>query len=213
MSANSNELDLETIVPFTPVGAATSGQLSQVFHTRFSSFVEKGAIREELRSPIRQVVMALAENGSEYGQGCHIACFLRQERGISAIERRLTTGEPFNPRLHTHLFINCFTLGPSLANITGHSSEWEAAQAILGGFTSRPEGGGSGMQNIIQTVTEDGSGTVYINSRNYVRLVMPTGISHEYTYGGDRYLPGVQVHFCLLIPLAVVSQLRCSRAF
>jgi hypothetical protein len=203
----TNGLDLETIVPFTEVGSATYGQLSDLFHARFDVFADRGTIRKEYRGPLRQVVMDLAENAAEYGNGGYVGCFLRQEKGRAAGTKGRADGVIFDPRRHTHLFINCFTLGPSLSEVTGHTSEWAAAQAVLGGgFTSRATGGGSGMETVMHTVVESATGTVYLNSRNYVRVISPNGLVHEYMLGGDQYLPGV--HICLLVPLAAVAQLR-----
>lgn len=203
----ANRLDLETIVPFTGVGIATYGQLSDLFHTRFDVIADRGTIGKEYRSPLRQVVMDLAENAAQYGNGGYVGCFLRQEKGRAAGTKGRADMLAFNPRRHSHLFVNCFTLGPSLSEVTGHASEWAAAQAVLGGgFTSRATGGGSGMETIMRTVVDSATGTVYLNSRNYVRVVSPNGLVHEYTLGGDQYLPGV--HICLLIPLAIVAQLH-----
>ena len=200
-------IDLETIVPFTGIGTATNGQLSDLFHFRFDALSARGAIGREFRSPLRQVVMNLAENAADYGHGGFIGCFLRQEKGKSAgTKGRLVGSNLFDPRKHTHLFINCFTLGPSLSEVTGYANEWLAAGAVLGeGFTSRANGGGSGMETIMRTVVERATGTVYLNSKNYVRVISPDGIVRENTLGGDLYLPGV--HICALIPLAVVAQL------
>ena len=199
-------LNLETIVPFTGIGTATNGQLSDLFHFRFDALSARGSIGREFRSPLRQVVMDLAENAAEYGEGGYIGCFLRQEKGRAAGIKGRAGSFLFDPRRHTHLFINCFTLGPSLSAVTGHTSEWSAAQAVLGGgFTSRAQGGGNGMETVMSTVVERAAGTVYLNSKNYVRVVLPNGIVHEYMLGGELYLPGV--HICSLIPLAVVAQL------
>lgn len=209
-SVDSVGLDLEIVVPYTQVGPSTSGQLSNTFHHQYDILAEKGSIGNDYRSPIRQVIMGLAENGSEYGNGGYIGCFLRQEKGKPTSIGKRTDDFPFEPRQHTHLFINCFTLGKSLAEVTKHAHEWESAQAVLGGFTSRVDGGGSGMQNVMQTVIESAKGSVFVNSKNYVRLVLPNGMVHEYTQGGDLYLPGV--HFCLVIPLAVVSELGRARS-
>ena len=210
-AVQTRTVDFETIVPFTGVDASSYGQLSDVFHTRFDALADKGSVAREYRSPLRQVVMDLAENGSEYGKGCWVGCFLRQEKGRSAGAKGHHDSASFDPRQHTHLFINCFTVGPSLAEVTGHKTEWEAAQAVLSGsYTSRSTGGGSGMESIMSTVVESARGTVYLNSRNYARIVSPNGIVHEYILGGDQYLPGV--HTCLLVPLAAVAQLRQRRS-
>ncbi|MGQ9572732.1 MAG: hypothetical protein ACUVV3_06045 [Dehalococcoidia bacterium] len=210
-AAQTKTVDLETIVPFIGVDASSYGQLSDVFHARFDALADKGSVAREYRSALRQVVMDLAENGFEYGKGCWVGCFLRQEKGRSAGTKGCPDSASFDPRQHTHLFINCFTVGPSLAEVTGHATEWDAAQAVLsGGFTSRPTGGGSGIESVMRTVVESARGTAYLGSRNYVRIVSPNGIVHEYVLGGDQYLPGV--HICLLVPLAVVAQLRQRRS-
>ncbi len=209
---DARTIDLETIVPFTKIGPATNGQLSDLFYIRFDAMSARGAIGREFCSPLRQVVMNLAENAADYGRGGYIGCFLRQEKGRTAgLKGRFGGSNLFDPRKHTHLFINCFTLGPSLSEVTDHPNEWSAAEAVLGGgFTSRINGGGSGMETIMRTVVEGATGTVYLNSKNYVRVITPDGIVREYNLGGDLYLPGV--HICTLIPLAVVAQLYALKS-
>jgi hypothetical protein len=148
--------------------------------------------------------MEAAENADIWGGGGRIACFLRQEkRGTSRFGHQDRT---FSPARETHLFLHVFSIGPTLAETTGKGSEWEAAIAIAEGFSTRPSSGGNGMPRILQAITETTSGTVFISSGNYTRIITPDGLVREFLSAGTDYLPGV--HLCAVIPLAVVSQIQ-----
>jgi hypothetical protein len=202
-SAPSNEPGCDDVlVPLTAVDASSYGQLAQGFHSAFDKLVKAGRVEEQHRSALRMIVMEAAENADSWGGGRGwAACFLRQEtRGTG---RWGAKERSFTPARDSHLFIHVFSIGPTLAESTGHTTEWEAAVAISVGQSARPTGGGTGMPNILQTVTERALGTVFLNSGNYIRIVSPDGIVREHVSRGSAYLPGV--HLCALVPLAVVS--------
>ena len=202
LTINSFEGCQDVLVPVTVVGPETRGQLSGAFYQRFERLAQAGLISDTYRSAIRRVIMEVVENGEIYGKQCWVTCFLRQEKRTprkKIHEKRL--GHDFLPWLHTHLFINVFTIGPTLRETTGHSTEWEAAQAILRGFSSRPDGG-TGIERVMSTVIRSAEGSLSINSGNYSCIMLPDGLIREHTSAGNDYLPGV--HFCMLVPLATV---------
>lgn len=199
---NSFEGCQDVLVPVTVVGPETRGQLSGAFYQRFERLAQAGLISDTYRSAIRRVIMEVVENGEIYGKQCWVTCFLRQEKRPPrkrTHEKHL--GHDFLPWLHTHLFINVFTIGPTLKEATGYSTEWEAAQAILRGFSSRPDGG-TGIERVMSTVIRSAEGSLSINSGNYSCIMLPDGLIREHTSAGNDYLPGV--HFCMLVPLATV---------
>jgi hypothetical protein len=196
----------DVFIPLSPVGPETGGQLSAQFHENFDRLAAAGYFKPEHRSSLRRVLMEAAENADIWGEHGQVVCFLRQEkRGAGRFGHQ---DRAFSPVRETHLFLHVFSLGPSLAETTGQSNEWEAAAAVARGYSARSSGGGNGMSGILRTITESAVGTAFISSGNYTLIITPDGLVREYLSAGTDYLPGV--HLCAVIPLAVISQIQSN---
>lgn len=146
--------------------------------------------------------MEAAENADVWGNGGWVSCYLRQEkRGIEGFGHLSVN---FDPAKETHLFIDVFTLGPTLSSTLKLENEWEAAQAISSGLSARVSGGGRGIPYILNNIINMAIGTVFISSGPYTRIATPDGLVREFQSAGTDYLPGV--HMCAIVPLAVVAQ-------
>lgn len=193
----------DVLIPLTYIGATTSGQLSSRFHTYFNSLSDAGLVKECYRPVIRNVVMEAAENADAWGGQGWITCFLRQEkRGKAKWGHNNDLGD-FDPTRETHLFIHVFSIGSTLAQSTGFDTEWDAADHVTNGFSTRSLYGGNGIPNILRTVTQNSMGTVFMISGPYTRIISPDGLVREFMTAGSKFLPGF--HLGTVIPLAVIS--------
>lgn len=195
------------LVPLTYIGTETQGQLSTEFHVRFNELLFAGVVQSSYRFPLRDIVMEAAANADQYGGGGWVIAFLRQEkRGAQNFGHRNQMN--FSAVAETHLYLHVFSIGSTLAETTGLPSEWEAANAVVEGYSTRQSGGGLGMPRIVEFVTATTQGTVYISSGGYSRLITPDGLAREFSSAGSLYLPGV--HLCAVIPLAVISEIPAA---
>jgi hypothetical protein len=190
----------DVMTPLTYVGASTSGQLSSRFHTCFNSLSDAGLIKECYRPVIRNVIMEAAENADSWGGQGWITCFLRQEKRGKA---KWGHNNDFDPKRETHLFIHVFSIGSTLAKSTGYDTEWDAADHVTNGFSTRSLYGGNGIPKILKTVTQNSMGTVFMISGSYTRIISPDGLVREFMTAGSEFLPGF--HLGAVIPLAVIS--------
>lgn len=196
----------DVLIPLTPIGPDTDGQLSVSFHEGFDRLADAGYFERQHRSSIRRVIMEAAENAAIWGGTGWVCCFLRQEkRGAGRFGHQQKF---FIPAQHTHLFLHVFSIGPSLAKTTGEANEWDAADIVALGRSSRLSGGGRGMPTILNTVIQSTWGTVSISSGGYTRVITPDGLTREYYSAGIDYLPGV--HLCAVIPLAVIADVQSA---
>lgn len=193
----------DVFIPLTAVGPGTDGQLPARFHEGFTRLAAAGLIQQKQRSDLRRVVMEAAENADIWGEAGWVACFLRQEkRGRAGFGHRKVS---FDPARVTHLFLHVFTVGPSLAEVTGIDTEWNAAAAVLQSYSVRTSGGGSGFPVILKTVNTASQGTLFVRTGNYTRIHTPDGLAREFRTSGTDYLPGV--HLAAVIPLVAVSDI------
>jgi hypothetical protein len=194
----------DVLIPLSSIGPQTGGQLSAEFHRQFDKLATAGFFKPEHRSSIRRIIMEAAENADMWGGCGWVACFLRQEkRGAGRFGHK---NQAFSPARETHLFLHVFSLGPTLAESTRMRNEWEAAGAVVAGYSARSSGGGNGIPGILKTITQSAIGTAFISSGNYIRIVTPDEMVREFLSAGSDYLPGV--HICAVIPLAVVAHIR-----
>ena len=209
MGVTSREPGCDTVlVPLTYVGKQTHGQLSNEFHDRFTQLLDAGVVLQPYRSSLRDVVMEAAANADQWGDGGWIIAFLRQEKGgKGSFGHRNQVG--FSALADTHLYLHVLSIGPTLAQTTGLSTEWEAANEVIQGFSSRESGGGLGMPRIIEIVIKETIGTIMVSSGGYSRIITPDGLAHEFSSAGSHYLPGV--HLCAVVPLAHIADLRSGR--
>jgi len=192
------------LVPLSRVDGSTYGQLTQTFHENFDALAAAGLFDDVHRSSIRRVIMEAAENADIWGNGGWVSCFLRQEkRGATGFGHQSTA---FEPSRETHLFINVFSLGATIAGALNMLNEWEAVDAVTVGWSSRGVPGGKGIPHILSTITRLSLGTVFISSGAYSRIHSPDGLTREYLAAGTDYLPGV--HLCAVIPVAVISKIN-----
>ncbi len=192
------------LVPLTRVDGSTNGQLTQTFHENFDALATAGLFEDVHRSSIRRVIMEAAENADIWGNGGWVSCFLRQEkRGAANFGHKTTI---FDPSRETHLFINVFSLGATIGSALNMATEWEAADAVTIGWSSRGVAGGKGFPHILSTITRLSLGTVFISSGAYTRIHSPDGLIREHLAVGSDYLPGV--HLCAVIPVAVISKIN-----
>jgi hypothetical protein len=150
--------------------------------------------------------MEAAENADNWGGGGWICCFLRQEK-LGSTEGKF--GNPINnfiPAQHTHFFVHVFSAGSSLAQVMKLDHEWDAADLIAQGNSSRGSHGGRGFPAILNTVINSSWGTISISSANYNRIITPDGLTREYYSAGTDYLPGM--HLCAVIPLKIISNIE-----
>jgi hypothetical protein len=148
--------------------------------------------------------MEAAENGANYGGGCWVACFLRQEKRAPREPVHRKRLAQFTAWRNAHLFIHTFTVGPTFKDTARQPTEWQAMRAILEeGFSARSGAGSVGVQHVIATVRDQSLGTVHINSGNYIARIGPDGLLREETLAGENYLPGV--HLIMVIPLVTIS--------
>jgi hypothetical protein len=196
----------DVLIPLTIVGPENNGQLSQVFFDRFRLLAKAGHIEPSKQSPIRQVIMEAAENADTWGGRGYISAFLRQEnRG----RRGFQYDKSFQPQRETHLFIHVFSIQGSLGSTLG-MSEREAAYAVESGTSARLGEFGQGMPFIVNTITQKTSGTVFINSGGFTRILSPDGLGRDFLSVGTDYLPGV--HLGVVIPLAKLISTATTRS-
>jgi len=195
------------LVPLTYIGPQTHGQLSNNFYHRFNQLLAAGIVQDKYRSSLLDVVMEATANADQWGGGGWVIAFLRQEkRGVQNFGHRNQSG--FSPVAETHLYLHVFSIGPTLAQTTGKDTEWEAATAVVQGYSLRQSGGGLGMPRIIEIVTKSTQGTVYISSGGYIRLITPDSLAREFSSAGTHYLPGV--HLCAVVPLAYIANIQSA---
>jgi hypothetical protein len=132
----------DVLVPLTPIGSDTNGQLLSSFHTRFDRLADAGYFERRHRSALRRVIMEAAENADIWGGGGWVCCFLRQEkRGIGGFGHQQKT---FSAARETHFFLHVFCIGSSLAESLNEVNEWDAAASVTVGRSARLSGGGRG---------------------------------------------------------------------
>jgi hypothetical protein len=196
---------LETIVPVYRVTAQTKGQLPDNLYERLDELARVGQIDQQFYKPLRNALQELADNGCRYGnQECTVAVFLRNEAIAgqrSAVRLPLTD----TTVKQVHLFMFCYTTGPTFAGVRGVKSEREAVASTLAHqpATGMGSGLGLGLGGTLSRVRDRAEGTILISSGGYTRIDMPTGIVREWTVESGIALPGVLT--CLLIPLANVA--------
>jgi hypothetical protein len=196
----------DVLIPLTFIGSVNSGQLTTEFHNNFNRLADAGYFKQEHRSAIRKVVMEAAENADNWGGGGWVCCFLRQEKLGHSEGRFRIPANDFIPAQHTHFFVHVFSTGPSLAQAMKQEYEWDAADLIAKGISSRGSNGGRGFPAILNTVIDSSWGTVSISSANYNRIITPDGLTREYYSAGADYLPGM--HLCAVIPLKIISDIQ-----
>ncbi len=196
----------DVLIPLTFVGSVNNGQLTSEFHNNFDRLADAGYVKQEHRSAIRKVVMEAAENADNWGGGGWVCCFLRQEK-LGRLEGSFGNLEDnFVPAQHTHFFLHVFSTGAGLAQAMNQGNEWDAADLIAKGNSTRERNGGRGFPAILNTVINSSWGTVSISSANYHRIITPDGLTREYYSAGTDYLPGM--HLCAVIPLKIISNIQ-----
>jgi hypothetical protein len=200
----------DVLIPLTFIGPTNNGQLTTEFHANFDRLANAGYFKQDHRSAIRKVLMEAAENADNWGGGGWVCCFLRQEKLGHGEGSFGNLEDNFIPAQHTHLFIHVFSIGPGLAQVMNQENEWDAADLIAEGNSTRQGNGGRGFPAILNTIINSSWGTVSISSENYNRIITPDGLTHEYYSAGTDYLPGM--HLCAVIPLKIISSIQETMA-
>jgi hypothetical protein len=203
---------LETIVPVYRVTAQTKGQLPDELYRRLDELAQVGQVDRQFHKPLRNALMELVDNGCRYGnQECTVAVFLRNEAIAGS---QSTIRLPLTERTvkQVHLFMFCYTTGPTFAGAQGIKSEREAVASTLVHHpaTAMGSGLGLGFGGTLCRVRDRAEGTILISSGGYTRIDMPNGIVREWTAESGIALPGVLT--CLLIPLANVAAVAAPAA-
>lgn len=200
---------LETIVPAYEV---VQSQLPNSTFSRLDELVAAGRISGEYRRHLRHAVMEIADNGFRHGNGrCTIAVFLRNEsatRTDASVHLPLTADDARK----VHLFVLCYTIGPTLADTLNVADDREAVAQIMSRDISSSLGGGLGLGlgGALCKARDKAEGTIMVSSGRYTRVDMPNRMVREWTAEAGSVLPGVST--CLLVPLAKVAALSVPRA-
>lgn len=203
---------VDTVLPAYTLNATTRGVLPDSVHEGLDELVSAGRMGPAFSRHLRGAIMELADNGYRHGNGeCTIMACLRNE----SLERdRLNIEVPLSDTAarQVHLYMSCYTLGPTLAEKLGSASEREAVKQVLAFQGASPVGGGMGLGfgSPLSRARDMAEGTIVVISGNYTRIDMPNGSVREWTTEAGLVLPGV--HVCLLVPLANVVTLVVPQA-
>lgn len=203
---------LETVLPAYTLNAATKGMLPDGVYNQLDNLVAVGRISQNYSRHLRGAIMELADNGYRHGNGeCTIAAFMRNE---SLMGEQININLPLTDTAarQIHLYVSCYTLGPTLAEKLGTTTERDAVKSVLAYQSANMAGSGLGLglAGPLCRARDMAEGTIVVTSGNYSRIDMPNGIVREWTAEAGIALPGV--HICLLVPLANIASMAVLQA-